>query len=104
MLGHYSGSLVRALDRLFPAIHIDKFKFPMPRTLFYFIKSVFALLIYILILFAGHYWQNIDNQKKLFFDFANAHNFNPLLPNNWYSQPLEKIKVRKSTAILVRRK
>lgn len=37
-----------------------------------------------LTVFTGHYWQDLNNQKQFFVDFAKEKKFDPLIPHNWY--------------------
>eukprot|EP00026_Physarum_polycephalum_P001631 Phypoly_transcript_01633.p1 GENE.Phypoly_transcript_01633~~Phypoly_transcript_01633.p1 ORF type:complete len:1064 (+),score=132.57 Phypoly_transcript_01633:31-3192(+) len=64
VLSYYNGSVVRALAALFPNLSFDKSKFHYPNQI----------------------WQQEGNRRKLFEQYALANNFDPLKPNNWYSQ------------------
>jgi len=61
---YYNGSLVLALQLLFPNIGIAENKFSfVPR----------------------NYWADEGNRRKLLIDFAYENQFDPLLPYNWYN-------------------
>jgi hypothetical protein len=40
---------------------------------------------------SADFWDKVENQRKLFENYARDNEFNPLIPDNWYSQPKEKI-------------
>ena len=33
----------------------------------------------------GGYWESTQNRKDFFVSFAEEHQFDPLVPNNWYN-------------------
>jgi hypothetical protein len=35
------------------------------------------------------YWQETANQKQLFLYYAKKHNYDPLIPKNWYSHAIK---------------
>lgn len=37
------------------------------------------------------YWNNAENRKKFFVDYAKHEKFDPLIPAHWYSQPNDRI-------------
>ena len=43
-------------------------------------------------IYIGGYWRAPANRKKFFDDFARDHNFDPLVPRNWYSVTSDQIK------------
>jgi hypothetical protein len=36
-------------------------------------------------------WHKVDTRRQFFIDYAKNIGFDPLLPENWYTQPLNKI-------------
>lgn len=38
-----------------------------------------------------HYWASVNNRKAVLLEFAARHQFDPLVPKNWYSAPLNEI-------------
>ncbi len=33
----------------------------------------------------GGYWNDINNRRNFFIEFAQKHNFDPLVADNWYN-------------------
>lgn len=78
VLQQYNGSVVNALQDLFPEVEFDATKFAN-------VTSTYCLAINALILaFEGGYWQDVANMRQLFVGFAEQQGFDPLLPKNWY--------------------
>lgn len=74
MAKYYEGNLRLALLKLFPDIGMEERKFAN----------------------LGNYWDDTDNQRKLFEDYAAFHEFDPLIAENWYqitSSPVYEFKV-----------
>lgn len=46
-------------------------------------------------------WRNKENRRQFFLDFANEHQFNPFVSDNWHSQPVELISSRKVVSFLL---
>jgi hypothetical protein len=44
-------------------------------------------------------WGNIENRKKFFEKFAKENFFDPLIPENWYSQPKQIMDTKVSFII-----
>lgn len=40
-------------------------------------------------------WNDTRNRKKFFEDYAKENGFDPLVPENWYNQPRDKINTFK---------
>eukprot|EP00026_Physarum_polycephalum_P001959 Phypoly_transcript_01963.p1 GENE.Phypoly_transcript_01963~~Phypoly_transcript_01963.p1 ORF type:complete len:985 (-),score=156.37 Phypoly_transcript_01963:23-2977(-) len=81
MLTYYGGSLYRALIASFPNVPFDPLEFRMRPT---------------------NYWTNERNQKEFFKKVAAAHNFDPLVPSNWYSfTNADILKHRGANSLLV---
>lgn len=60
---YYSDSLVRALTTVYPEIGLDPSKFPIiPR----------------------YHWDNADNRRAFFEEYARDMGFDPLIAENWY--------------------
>eukprot|EP00026_Physarum_polycephalum_P003873 Phypoly_transcript_03889.p1 GENE.Phypoly_transcript_03889~~Phypoly_transcript_03889.p1 ORF type:complete len:768 (+),score=139.06 Phypoly_transcript_03889:1-2304(+) len=68
VLRHHSGSFVKALVHLFPEIQLNEKKFH-PKT----------------------FYQDPENRKFFFSDFAQENGFDPLVAKNWYKVPLSVI-------------
>lgn len=49
------------------------------------------LLFEVLIFLQAYYWRVTPNHRKFFEDFANINNFDPLVPENWYSISSEQL-------------
>eukprot|EP00026_Physarum_polycephalum_P003771 Phypoly_transcript_03785.p1 GENE.Phypoly_transcript_03785~~Phypoly_transcript_03785.p1 ORF type:complete len:728 (+),score=112.28 Phypoly_transcript_03785:126-2309(+) len=80
VLNTYGGSLSKALSSLFPSLKIDESKFHNTRFKF---------------------WQEMENQKEFFINFAKLQRFDPLVPENWYNTNIYSvISVRGGTSIL----
>eukprot|EP00026_Physarum_polycephalum_P002695 Phypoly_transcript_02703.p1 GENE.Phypoly_transcript_02703~~Phypoly_transcript_02703.p1 ORF type:complete len:811 (+),score=66.41 Phypoly_transcript_02703:184-2616(+) len=67
VLSHHSHSITRALLDLFPEIGLDPSQFRLQQI------------------------SSIEHRRKFFEKYAAAKGFDPLIPNNWYSQPRDKI-------------
>eukprot|EP00026_Physarum_polycephalum_P001891 Phypoly_transcript_01894.p1 GENE.Phypoly_transcript_01894~~Phypoly_transcript_01894.p1 ORF type:complete len:789 (+),score=99.81 Phypoly_transcript_01894:138-2369(+) len=81
MLYYYGGSVVRALLHLFPTVKFDPSKFLfLPKT----------------------FWQDPTNRRNFFIDFADRHNFDPLLPSNWYRVSLLQLQQTKYFATILK--
>lgn len=46
------------------------------------------------LLFSGQFWGDRGNQRKFFEDFAAANKFDPLIPDNWYTEAAATIQAR----------
>eukprot|EP00026_Physarum_polycephalum_P001051 Phypoly_transcript_01052.p1 GENE.Phypoly_transcript_01052~~Phypoly_transcript_01052.p1 ORF type:complete len:797 (-),score=76.09 Phypoly_transcript_01052:124-2514(-) len=44
---------------------------------------------------AQQLYYRVENRRKFFEDYAKTHKFNPLLPQNWYKQPITSIMTTK---------
>eukprot|EP00026_Physarum_polycephalum_P001418 Phypoly_transcript_01419.p1 GENE.Phypoly_transcript_01419~~Phypoly_transcript_01419.p1 ORF type:complete len:980 (+),score=139.70 Phypoly_transcript_01419:131-3070(+) len=64
MLEYYEGSVVKALLDVYPNIGLDEEKF---------------------LITTRQYWQQEQNQRKFFDDFAHKHDFDPLSAASWYT-------------------
>jgi len=74
VLAHHNGSAIKALSDLYPDISLNPEKFSViPR----------------------NYWNNIDNQRGFFTNFARENKFDPTDPNNWYSIAHSSVKAYK---------
>eukprot|EP00026_Physarum_polycephalum_P003660 Phypoly_transcript_03673.p1 GENE.Phypoly_transcript_03673~~Phypoly_transcript_03673.p1 ORF type:complete len:675 (+),score=95.36 Phypoly_transcript_03673:213-2237(+) len=80
VLYYYGWSLSEALTHLYPNIGLQKHKF--------FHSS-------------GH-WQNVQNRKRFFDDFARDHKFDPLSPENWYPITSDQIKATRNAGSVLR--
>jgi len=69
VLSYYNSSIPKALSSLFPDIGLDITKFHNQL----------------------NFWDKSDNQLRFFESYADKYNFDPLNPNNWYSQSKRKI-------------
>eukprot|EP00026_Physarum_polycephalum_P006545 Phypoly_transcript_06593.p1 GENE.Phypoly_transcript_06593~~Phypoly_transcript_06593.p1 ORF type:complete len:538 (+),score=63.89 Phypoly_transcript_06593:122-1735(+) len=63
ILEMYQGSLDRALQKTYSNFESVRSRMP------------------------ANYWKILANRKKFFDDYAEAHNFDPLVPHNWYRIP-----------------
>eukprot|EP00026_Physarum_polycephalum_P001731 Phypoly_transcript_01733.p1 GENE.Phypoly_transcript_01733~~Phypoly_transcript_01733.p1 ORF type:complete len:1003 (+),score=155.23 Phypoly_transcript_01733:421-3009(+) len=68
ILHYHNDSVAKALIDLFPNVNFEKSKFPMQTA-----------------------WHDRDNRRKFFENYAKSHGFDPLVPDNWYLQPIERI-------------
>eukprot|EP00026_Physarum_polycephalum_P000846 Phypoly_transcript_00847.p1 GENE.Phypoly_transcript_00847~~Phypoly_transcript_00847.p1 ORF type:complete len:1309 (+),score=236.62 Phypoly_transcript_00847:226-3927(+) len=74
VMGHYNGSISRALSQVFPEIGLEPHKMWAPPD-----------------------WTEAETRRKFFEDFARENGFDPLNPENWYHQSRDKIMERKSS-------
>eukprot|EP00026_Physarum_polycephalum_P002930 Phypoly_transcript_02939.p1 GENE.Phypoly_transcript_02939~~Phypoly_transcript_02939.p1 ORF type:complete len:825 (+),score=95.05 Phypoly_transcript_02939:89-2563(+) len=81
ILAQYNSSFVNALRDTYPDIGIDPEKFPRRQQ---------------------NYWSSAENRRKFFVEFAKQNNFDPLLPENWYSVPKQKLKGLKKIESIIR--
>jgi hypothetical protein len=78
VLNHYQGSYVKALMHVYPSIGLEEDKFKhLPKSMLF----PFPLFRTDL---RPDYW-SIDNQRSFFINFSKEHEFDPLVPVNWYS-------------------
>lgn len=42
-------------------------------------------------IFQGNYWRSIGRRRNFFVEYAAKHEFDPLIPDNWYSITKEQI-------------
>eukprot|EP00026_Physarum_polycephalum_P001173 Phypoly_transcript_01174.p1 GENE.Phypoly_transcript_01174~~Phypoly_transcript_01174.p1 ORF type:complete len:997 (+),score=112.19 Phypoly_transcript_01174:34-3024(+) len=70
LLRHYKGSFMRALLSVFPDIGFDKSKFVFRHQ---------------------KYWEDPENRRKMFLEFAAKEGFDPLMAENWY--PITRTQV-----------
>eukprot|EP00026_Physarum_polycephalum_P000538 Phypoly_transcript_00539.p1 GENE.Phypoly_transcript_00539~~Phypoly_transcript_00539.p1 ORF type:complete len:959 (+),score=132.38 Phypoly_transcript_00539:57-2933(+) len=68
IISHHKGSVAQALSDLFPDIGFDKSK-----------------------LWSRSIWRDAGRRRKFFENYAQAHAFDPLVPENWYCQPAKSI-------------
>lgn len=61
---------------------------------------LFIFFIYASML--GNYWWDITNRRTFFENFANTHNFDPLVPNNWYTASFGQVLAIKVTKKLTK--
>lgn len=74
---HFSSSYIKAVLELYPNIGLDEAKFNRAPSMS---SRVFRCLLNYLL---ANYWTKA-NIKKFFNNFANARNFDPRDPSNWY--------------------
>ncbi len=53
--------------------------------------NITYLCIYLSVVFAGNYWSDTHNQRKLFIEFASQQRFDPLVAANWENIPRREI-------------
>ena len=91
VLAHHRRSVAQALLDLFPEIGLEKLKFRgifflySPQSPIYFCACIFNPL-------KSGSWHKKESKRNLFISYAKTHGFDPLHPENWYSQPTENIK------------
>eukprot|EP00026_Physarum_polycephalum_P000781 Phypoly_transcript_00782.p1 GENE.Phypoly_transcript_00782~~Phypoly_transcript_00782.p1 ORF type:complete len:944 (+),score=105.33 Phypoly_transcript_00782:1215-4046(+) len=80
LLQYYEDSFVEAVIAIFPEVtfQIHKFK-QAPK----------------------NYWDNKDNRRKFFVDFAKSKGIDPLIPSHWYSLTIEDFRVPKMKSVVV---
>eukprot|EP00026_Physarum_polycephalum_P001397 Phypoly_transcript_01398.p1 GENE.Phypoly_transcript_01398~~Phypoly_transcript_01398.p1 ORF type:complete len:808 (+),score=111.44 Phypoly_transcript_01398:465-2888(+) len=72
VLSFHGGSVAKALMELFPDIKFDKSKFPK-----------------------APIWRKLRNRRLFFEEYAKENKFDPLVPENWYTQPRKRIHSKK---------
>jgi len=81
-LQEYGGNVRKALDHVYPNIGLESSKYNiMP----------------------DGYWDNKTNLRNFFVSYARDSNFDPLLPENWYSQTSTMIAHRKGQSSVLNR-
>lgn len=98
VLAYHKGSVSQALMDLFPNIPWIKTK------LFYkcMLLSIFINIIILLVINMLNAANWSDRMRRQFFeDYAKSHSFDPLVSNNWYNQPLERITFTKVHIFLI---
>lgn len=69
---------------------VSKRQYGVLRSQRYF-TFAFILLIFQIYLTIIASWSQVTNRRKFFESYANEYNFDPLVVDNWYSQPLSKL-------------
>lgn len=92
MLRYYGGSVFRALNSLFPFLHLKQdFMFQATRfvTICYFVVAVllFAVLRFAVCLVTKYRqnWTSTYNRRRFFDVFSFAEGFDALVAENWYT-------------------
>ena len=87
----YHYSLILALQDVYPDIGLDSNRFskkpgmstsPSPY------QFTYLLFYFVSFHISGNYWNNDDNKREFFKQFAAKRGFDPLIATNWYSVPL----------------
>eukprot|EP00026_Physarum_polycephalum_P001524 Phypoly_transcript_01526.p1 GENE.Phypoly_transcript_01526~~Phypoly_transcript_01526.p1 ORF type:complete len:780 (-),score=98.01 Phypoly_transcript_01526:986-3034(-) len=78
VMHHHNRSLAQALNDLFPEIGIEKSKFAFHAS-----------------------WKKKEMRRKFFEDYAKKHGFNPLIPSQWYSHPVENLLSEKVLSSII---
>jgi hypothetical protein len=96
VLRYYTGGYINALLQIYHDIGLDPKKFSLPSI---FSHPIFPFLLFSfspsLIILLGEYWNEKENRKAFFDEFAKKHSFNSLLPHNWYTVSPKLIKSAK---------
>lgn len=92
MLYYYNESFVDALIDLYPNLGLEKHKFHFMQS----IKS--GKILRFLTFMAGNHWSSSANRRGFMDSLAKKFGFEPLVPENWYSVPInavtdEKVKL-----------
>lgn len=80
----------QALLDLFPNIGLDKARFIS--------KSILLIINWLIVLLIRQFedaWHEEDNRRKFFEDYAAKNGFDPLDPNEWYKQSIDKLTATK---------
>lgn len=93
VLNYHNENFVEALVDLFPEVSFDLSRFRS--------KGLLWLCNRMIILFAAKRWQNKSNQKKFFEGFAKERNFDPDIPENWYSVRAAEITQVKVSVVCI---
>lgn len=73
---------------LFPDIGLDQSKFNFQQS----IKLIIiGCLISKYLQCCLEYWHRLVNRRKFFENYAKEQGFDPLVPENWYSQPIQNL-------------
>ncbi len=70
-----------ATMRLFPEIGLEETNFPQVRREYTQKKPKHIQQIFNI----GGYWNDVKNHHHFFIKFAQRHNFDPLVADNWYN-------------------
>ncbi len=81
-------SLTGAVMRLFPEIGLEETKFQIVRREYTQNKKPIQQIIYNI----GGYWNDVKNCRNSFLAFAQNHNFDPLVADNWYNTNMNLFK------------
>lgn len=95
MLDYYNGSLVKALEDIYPNIGLRREMFAFLHRMLLFFPLFYSCPSDFHTLFIGGYWSEPKNRKRFFDEFARDSNFDPLVPENWYSVTTNEIEQRK---------
>lgn len=78
LLRYFGGSMIKALIHLFPDVPLERSKFAI-------LSSISPLLIFPINAFTTEkYWNDVDNRKAFFLEFAKKCKFDALVAENWY--------------------
>lgn len=83
VLHYHKGSVSKALSDLFPDVNI-----PFGNRMSLFVS--FYICIFIDLLFLED-WSEVASRRSFFERYAKENDFDPLLPENWYSRPVDHI-------------
>lgn len=96
VLERFKGSMVKALIHSFPDLHLDPSLFDTISSIFSNSFNTMLLLLTLIYYYVKEkYWNNVDNRKKFFIDYAARNHFDPLVANNWYNVPRDDIIAEK---------
>lgn len=78
---HYSNSLIRALNDVYPSMKLDeKFGVKPSMRIFYLL-----LLMYVNFCTTEFFWAAAENRRMFFDELAKNRGSDPLLPSTWYN-------------------
>lgn len=86
---------VEAITRLFPELRLEKSAFPFPQCMYILSFRLFLLFYSFYCIIIEAWWRSVGNRRKFFEMYATTHNFDSLQPDQWYSQPRDKIMATK---------
>lgn len=98
LLKYYGGSVISALQQIYPNATIDPMKFKRAPSTFSFPTFFFFCIHYIN---SGNHWQDLNNRRLFFIDFATSMGLDPLQASQWEQVSKDDILASKVNKIVL---
>lgn len=99
MLLYHNYNITQALLELFPEIGLKLTRFQQRIQFFYYFYI--SLVCYGIYVYFSASWVGEDSRRKFFERYAKENKFDPLIADNWYSQPRDKLLASKVLIIFL---